>query len=63
MTNSPRHKRPRNSFNDIFYVKKKCDEVEKNRRFILPYRIYARIHDFFYDLDEVVNSEGRVAAP
>lgn len=28
-----------------------------------PDRIYARIHDFFYDLDEVVNSEGRVAAP
>ena len=28
-----------------------------------PYRIYARIQNFFYDLDEVVNSEGRVAAP
>jgi len=28
-----------------------------------PDRIYARIHDFFYALDEVVNSEGRVAAP
>lgn len=28
-----------------------------------PDRVYARIHDFFYDLDEVENSEGRVAAP
>lgn len=28
-----------------------------------PDRIYARIHDFFYDLDEVVNSEGGVVAP